>query len=133
MFIGTGKGKDKLLTILEGNGDGTYVGNDFLTTVNKNKQWISLHSDVSGKIFVDDGAEQALVSNGSSLLPAGIYEIKGNFEKGDVVEVYGSNGLLGRGEVQYSVDELTLAMGKRTDEHDCSAIEVIHRDKWVKA
>ena len=133
VFIGTGKGKDKLLTILEGNGDGTYVGNDFLTTVNKNKQWISLHSDVSGKIFVDDGAEQALVLNGSSLLPAGIYEIKGNFEKGDVVEVYGSNGLLGRGEVQYSVDELTQAMGKRTDEHECSAIEVIHRDKWVKA
>ena len=83
------KGSNKLLEILEGNGDGTYVGNDFLTTVNKNKQWISLHSDVSGKIFVDDGAEQALVLNGSSLLPAGIYEIKGNFEKGDVVEVYG--------------------------------------------
>ena len=73
------------------------------------------------------------MSNGSSLLPAGIYEIKGNFEKGDVVEVYGSNGLLGRGEVQYSVDELTQAMGKRTDEHECSAIEVIHRDNWVKA
>ena len=44
-----------------------------------------------------------------------------------------SNGLLGRGEVQYSVDELTHAMGKRTEDHDCSSIEVIHRDKWVKA
>ena len=80
-----------------GNGDGTYIGNDVLTTVTKNKQWISLHSKVSGKIYVDPGAEKALVSNGSSLLPAGIYDIKGVFNKGDVVEVFGANGLLGQG------------------------------------
>ena len=50
VFIGTGSGRDKLLEILDGNGDGTYIGNDVLTTVTKNKQWISLHSKVSGKI-----------------------------------------------------------------------------------
>lgn len=133
VFIGTGTGSDKLLHIVAGEGDGTYVGNDLLTTVNKQKQWIAIHSDVSGKLFVDDGAEYALLSTGSSLLPAGIYDIRGNFDKGDVVEVYGSSGLLGKGEVRYSVDELQQAMGKRTDEHDCSSIEVIHRDKWVKA
>ncbi|CAK6475358.1 glutamate 5-kinase [Peribacillus castrilensis] len=133
VFIGSGLGSDKLLTILEGNGDGTYIGNDLLTTVTKNKQWISLHSKVSGKIFVDEGAERALVSNGSSLLPAGIYEIKGVFNKGDVVEVFGANGLLGRGEVLYSDEELKQAMGKRTSELIITSIEVIHRDKWVKA
>lgn len=133
VFIGTGKGSDKLLKILEGNGDGTYVGNDLLTTVNKNKQWISIHSNVSGKIFVDEGAEEALVSKGSSLLPAGIYDVRGNFEKGDVVEVYGISGLLGKGEVRYSIDELTQAMGKRTNERECPYKEVIHRDQWVKA
>ncbi|MBT2649342.1 glutamate 5-kinase [Bacillus sp. ISL-34] len=133
VFIGSGLGSDKLLTILEGNGDGTYIGNDVLTTVTKNKQWISLHSQVSGKIFVDEGAERALVSNGSSLLPAGIYEIKGVFNKGDVVEVFGANGLLGRGEVLYSDEELKQAMGKRTSELVITSIEVIHRDKWVKA
>ncbi len=133
VFIGSGLGSDKLLTILEGNGDGTYIGNDVMTTVTKNKQWISLHSQVSGKIFVDEGAERALVSNGSSLLPAGIYEIKGVFNKGDVVEVFGANGLLGRGEVLYSDEELKQAMGKRTSELVITSIEVIHRDKWVKA
>ncbi|MFJ7928221.1 glutamate 5-kinase [Peribacillus sp. NPDC096448] len=133
VFIGSGLGSDKLLTILEGNGDGTYIGNEDMTTVTKNKQWISLHSQVSGKIFVDEGAERALVSNGSSLLPAGIYEIKGAFNKGDVVEVFGANGLLGRGEVLYSDEELKQAMGKRTSELVITSIEVIHRDKWVKA
>ncbi|MEP9406435.1 glutamate 5-kinase [Peribacillus frigoritolerans] len=133
VFIGSGLGSDKLLTILEGNGDGTYIGNEDMTMVTKNKQWISLHSQVSGKIFVDEGAERALVSNGSSLLPAGIYEIKGAFNKGDVVEVFGVNGLLGRGEVLYSDEELKQAMGKRTSELVITSIEVIHRDKWVKA
>lgn len=133
VFIGSGEGRDKLLTILEGSGDGTYIGNEVLTTVTKNKQWISLHSKVSGEIYVDEGAEKALVLNGSSLLPAGIYDIKGNFNKGDVVEVFGASGILGRGEVLYSSSELKQAMGKRTTELVISSIEVIHRDKWVKA
>ena len=34
VFIGIGKGKDKLIHILEGNGDGTYIGDDTLTLVN---------------------------------------------------------------------------------------------------
>ena len=114
VFIGSGEGREKLLTILEGNGDGTYIGNEVLTNVTKNKQWISLHSKVSGAIYIDEGAEKALVSKGCSLLPAGIYEIKGNFTKGDVVEVFGASGVLGRGEVLYSSSELKQAMGKRT-------------------
>ena len=133
VFIGSGEGREKLLTILEGNGDGTYIGKEVLTTVTKSKQWISLHSKVSGSIYIDEGAEKALVSKGCSLLPAGIYKIKGDFAKGDVVEVFGASGILGRGEVLYSSSELQQAMGKRTTELVLSSIEVIHRDKWVKA
>lgn len=137
VFIGHGKGSRKLIEILEGNGDGTYIGGDKLTSINNSKQWIALHSAVSGKIFVDQGAEKALVSNGRSLLPAGIYDITGTFEKGDVVEVFGTNGLLGKGEVLYSSEDLKKVMGKRSDElrdeFIFASIEVIHRDKWVKA
>ena len=132
VFIGSGKGKEKLTDIMQGKGDGTYIGKEVLSTVTKNKQWISIHSQVSGKIYVDAGAERALVSKGSSLLPAGIYDIKGAFSKGDVVEVIGPTGVLGRGEVLYSEEELRKAMGKRTTEITYAS-EVIHRDKWVKA
>ena len=136
VFIGRGQGQQKLIDILEGRGDGTYIGDDTLTIVNNPKQWIALHSNVAGKIFVDKGAEVALTSKGSSLLPAGIYEIKGSFEKGDVVEVYGENGLIGKGEVYYSEEELRKVMGKRTEDVDKEifvSMEVIHRDKWVTA
>lgn len=134
VFIGRGMGEAKLVDILEGTGDGTYIGNDELQTVNNNKQWIALHSAVSGQIFVDKGAEDALLFNGKSLLPAGIHHVEGSFEKGEVVEVHGPSGLIGKGEVLFSSDDLLKIMGKRTNELDnYVTIAVIHRDKWVKA
>lgn len=131
VFIGNGNGANKLIEIVEGRGDGTYVEHDALAVLTNNKQWIAL-TEVSGKIFIDKGAETALLLNGKSLLPAGIYQFEGDFEYGDVVEVFGTEGLLGRGEILYSSQELTHAMGKRTDELTKYPIEVIHRDKWLK-
>jgi len=134
VFIGSGIGKDKLLTILNGDGDGTYIGNEVLSSINTKRQWIAFHSEVTGKIFVDNGAEKALLYNGKSLLPAGIYEFEGNFNKGDVVEVYGTSQLLGKGEINYSSSDLIKVMGKRSNKEITNIpVEVIHRDKWVKA
>lgn len=137
VFIGLGKGRNKLVDIMLGNGDGTYIGNEGLQAVNNSRQWIALHSEISGTIYVDQGAEDALVYKGKSLLPAGVYDIKGTFEKNDVVEVVGPQGLLGKGEVLFSSEELKDAMGKRSEELNkddvISSIVVIHRNKWVKA
>ncbi len=121
---------NKLIDILNGNGDGTYISHDDQYTVPTNKQWISF-TEVSGKVFIDEGAKNALLTKGKSLLPAGVFKIEGEFSKGDVVEVYCNEALLGRGEVLYSSDELYQALGKRTDEIVTTSIEVIHRDKWV--
>ncbi|GIN60980.1 glutamate 5-kinase 1 [Robertmurraya siralis] len=136
VFIGLGKGEDKLLRILTGFGDGTYIGTEMLSSVKNNKQWISLHSPIAGKLFIDQGAEKALLSQGSSLLPAGIYGVDGVFDKGNVVEVYGRNGLLGKGEVLYSSDEIRKLMGKGREELKFEKVyitnEVIHRDQWVQ-
>lgn len=136
VFIGRGQGRNKLLQILQGDGDGTYIGKHVLTSVKNQKQWISLHSSVSGKLFVDEGAEMALLTKGSSLLPAGIFGVDGVFEKGDVVEVFGGRGLLGRGEVLYSADEIRKLMGKRREELERERVfstnEVIHRNQWVQ-
>ncbi|QCR32738.1 glutamate 5-kinase [Lysinibacillus sp. SGAir0095] len=131
VFIGNGKGTNKLIAILEGLGDGTYIGNNQHAFLPTPKQWISF-TEVSGKLYIDNGAAEALLSKGKSLLPAGVYKLEGDFCKGDVVEVYNETHLLGRGEVLYSSDELSLALGKRTNEIISSSIEVIHRDKWVR-
>lgn len=131
VFIGHGKGTGKLVEILDGKGDGTYICNSSLSSINTKRQWIAFHSEVSGEIHVDEGAEQAILYNGKSLLPAGVFKVKGIFQKGDVVEVIGKSGLLGKGEVTYSSEELKTVIGKRSG-CDSPLVEVIHRNKWVK-
>lgn len=130
VFIGTGCGSEKLIEILENKGDGTYFKCNE-KAIPTNKQWVKLTKS-SGKLFIDEGAVQALQFGGKSLLPAGVYAFEGLFEKGDVVEVYDRHTCIGRGEVMYSSSELELAMGKRTAELMHVPIEVIHRNQWVK-
>ena len=134
VFIGSGEGENKLLNIMAGHGDGTYVGRENLSPLKNTKQWIAFHSAVTGRIFVDEGAEQALLNRGSSLLPAGIQQLSGSFEKGDVVEVHGKSGLLGKGEVLYPSYILERMIGKQSTELAYGtnmSMEIIHRDQWV--
>lgn len=126
VFIGTGKGEDKLISILNGTGDGTYLSNQQMKKINTKRQWIALHSTVKGKIYVDKGAEKALVHGGGSLLSPGIVKIDGSFLSGEVVEVRFENQLIARGEVSCSSQYLTQTA------HEKNRIkEVIHRDKLV--
>jgi glutamate 5-kinase len=135
VFIGKGYGKNKLLEIIKGAGDGTYIANQVRNSINISQQWIAMHSEATGKIFVDKGAEEAILYKSKNLLPAGIFQIKGNFHPGDIVEVFGLHGLIGKGEVTYSSNDLLKMMGKKSKEQtkrvNSTPVEVIHREKWV--
>lgn len=136
VFIGTGSGNDKLIDILAGKGDGTYIGNSSQPVVKNSKQWIALHSNVAGTIEIDHGAIDALLNKGKSLLPAGVVNVNGDFVVGDVVEVINHKGeLIGRGEVNFPATELEKIKGLSTMEAknilDNDQTEVIHRDHWV--
>ncbi|WEG13174.1 glutamate 5-kinase [Pullulanibacillus sp. KACC 23026] len=136
-FIGTGSGPEKLLKVLEGKGDGTYVGSSPHALPLKNKkQWIQLHSEVSGQVVVDNGAADALLDKGKSLLPAGVVEVRGHFHEGQVVEVLTHAGqLIGKGQVTLSAEDLKRIKGKHSQaiKHHSPhhRPEVIHRDHWV--
>ncbi|MBO8163303.1 MAG: glutamate 5-kinase [Brevibacillus sp.] len=132
-FIGVAEDPEALLNILAGHGNGTYVGS-FVdagekVSVSTRKQWIALHSPVRGQIVVDDGAAEALLHQRRSLLLAGVRDVRGAFQAGDVVEVYAAKRLIGRGICRYSADELRDALhsGKRSP----AISEVIHRDQWT--
>lgn len=131
VFVGQGKGKQKLLKVIKGEGNGTYIANPELHWVNTKKQWIGLHSKSSGKIYVDQGAEEAIRFHSKSLLSAGIFKVKGMFEAGDVVEVLSKNGLLGKGQVKCSSNELKEWMEKRKRGAGEPALRVIRGDHWV--
>ena len=134
VFVGTGKGKNKLLEILNGKGNGTYISNRSRLPINTKKQWIALHSESNGKVFVDQGARDAILYNGKSLLSAGVLKVKGTFDKGDVVEVIGMNGVIGKGLVSCTSDELKDYIEEKNEKKMTAPIpsfEVIHRDNWV--
>src|SRR5690606_4856104 len=100
------------------------------------KQWVGFHSFPQGKVYVDRGAEAALLEGGKSLLPAGIRKISGDFHPGDVVEVINPDQqLIGKGVVNYAAWQLQAVAGLSTDEVkkrvEVPRIEVIHRDEWM--
>ena len=87
------------------------------------KSWIVSGTKPKGKVYVDDGAKEALVNNFKSLLSPGITKIEGNFDVGDIVLVLNNKGEeFARGISNYSSEELIERKGKRAEK------EVIHRD-----
>ena len=88
------------------------------------------------KIIIDDGAVDAL-KKGSSLLPAGVKSVEGNFERGDVIEVLSSDqNKIGIGLAGYAAEESIKIMGHKSDEianilSYSYREEMIHKDDLV--
>ncbi len=136
VFVGKGKGNQKLYHILQGNGQGTYFGTASLSSMTSKKQWIAFHADVKGSVIVDPGAKMALQESGKSLLPSGVTKVEGNFSKGDIVEVITPFGeRIGKGLVNYSAEMINKVKGHSSEYAmsigDGNKPEVIHRDEWV--
>jgi glutamate 5-kinase len=100
------------------------------------KNWIAGHLAPLGAITVDEGAVRAL-RRGSSLLPAGIKAVAGNFERGDAVDVVSVAGeRIGRGLAAYSSADAAIIAGRRSAEFEAllgfrGRDEVVHRDDFV--
>ncbi|WP_018933986.1 glutamate 5-kinase [Gracilibacillus lacisalsi] len=135
VFVGTGDGEDKLIRIMQNQGDGTYIGEDLTNNYRKQKQWIAFHSNVSGKLHVDKGASDAILYQGKSLLPAGIKWVDGDFPVGAVVDLVFEDHVIAKGQVNYSSDELIKFKGESSqiamEQSASNRPEVIHRDRLV--
>jgi glutamate 5-kinase len=85
---------------------------------------------------VDVGAAAAL-RLGKSLLPAGISQVSGKFERGDAVVVRDAEGIeLARGLSAYSSDDTERIRGRKSSEIEGKLgfrgrDEIIHRDDLV--
>jgi len=101
------------------------------------KHWIAFVRRTKGQLTVDDGAVEALLKRGKSLLPAGVTAVKGDFEHGDAVSCISKKGHeVAKGLVNYSSGTLKKIKGLKTvdikrvlghKDYD----EVIHRDNMV--
>ncbi|MBI4859901.1 MAG: glutamate 5-kinase [Candidatus Riflebacteria bacterium] len=83
------------------------------------KRWIAFASTVGGTVRVNDGARQALVERKASLLPAGVIQLEGTFQRGDVVSIADKDGVeFARGIVNYSSEDAAKVMGLHSDQFE---------------
>ncbi len=100
------------------------------------KQWIAHSLNTGGELVLDNGAVKALQS-GRSLLPVGIAEVKGQFEKGDTVVLLDETGQrIGCGMVAYDADETEMLKGEPSEQIEeilgyNGPVNIIHRDDLV--
>ncbi|WP_372699122.1 glutamate 5-kinase [Arthrobacter sp. JSM 101049] len=79
--------------------------------------WLAQLASTRGTLVLDDGAVTAVASGSRSLLPAGITEVRGDFEAGDAVEITDAAGtVIARGLVNYASTELPEMLGRSTRE-----------------
>ena len=92
--------------------------------------WLAHASTPMGRLVLDEGAVRAVVERRSSLLPAGVTAVEGDFAAGDPVELCGPDGrAVARGLVAYDATELPALLGRSTRE--LGLREVVHRDDLV--
>ncbi|MGQ0663515.1 MAG: glutamate 5-kinase [Pseudomonadota bacterium] len=100
------------------------------------KSWIAGTLKPVGALRIDAGALEALES-GKSLLPAGVTDVEGAFERGDPVRVLGPTGVeVGRGLCAYSAADARRIRGHKSREIEAilgyrGRDEMIHRDDLV--
>ena len=102
------------------------------------KRWIAGSLKPVGTIVVDHGAAGAL-ARGKSLLPAGVVDVIGIFERGDPVIVAGVDGAeIARGLIAYGSADAQRIRGRQSDEIEGilgyrGREEMIHRDDLVES
>lgn len=135
-IIASGLEDNVLVRLHQGEALGTHLKATSVKTVAK-KQWLADHLRTDGKLILDGGAVTALKTEGKSLLPVGVLDMLGNFERGDVVACIDQSGQeVARGIVNYNAQEVKLIKGESSQQIAqllgyVEEPELIHRDNLV--
>lgn len=99
--------------------DGEELGTMFLPqhqNMSDKKRWIGYATNIIGKIIVNKGAKEALISGEKSLLPIGVVGVKNSFKKGDVISILDEDkNEFARGIVNYDSDSCKKVIGRHSD------------------
>ena len=136
VVIANGTKERVLLKVVSGETEGTL----FMPKSDRwgsRKSWIAFHSKPKGKVIVDEGAKNALLEQGRSLLASGVVGSKDSFHAGEVISVVDENqSEFARGLINYSSEEIQKIRKLKSSEI-ASVLgykrydEVIHRDNLV--
>lgn len=133
--IASGREKDVMPRLAKGESVGTLLVSE-TQPLNARKQWLADHLQLNGKLILDAGAVKAL-GEGKSLLPIGVVEIQGEFERGAAVACVSPEGVeIARGLTNYgSSDSRRIARRASQDIEEILGYvdesELIHRDNLI--
>ncbi|MEM1329011.1 MAG: glutamate 5-kinase [Planctomycetota bacterium] len=135
--IASGREDGVLGRVLSGGRVGTAIPAGDARAPALRKKWLASARSPQGTLLVDVGAERALVERGASLLPVGLRDVRGEFERGSLVEIVGPHGdRLALGLSSYDAGDLHAICGRQAGDIEqvlgfryCD--EVVHRDDLV--
>ncbi len=134
--IASGHEPDVLLRLFQGIAIGTLLTAPALPLAAR-KQWLAGHLQVTGKLLLDEGAIKALRAGGKSLLPIGVKQVFGEFQRGSVVACISEKGEdIARGLINYNTEEPSRIAGHASQDIEAMLgyggdSEIIHRDNLV--
>jgi glutamate 5-kinase len=119
---------------------GEEIGTLFLPTASRmesRKRWMLSGLSTRGEIRVDAGAVRALTTGHGSLLPAGVVDVRGEFQRGDIVTIAGPGGeRIACGITNYGCDDMARIKGTRSTDVQAAlgyfyGAEVVHRNNMA--
>jgi glutamate 5-kinase len=136
-FIGPGRNPNVLQELFSGDLVGTFFLPDQTRKISGKKHWIGYVLRPVGFLDLDEGACQAVLERGKSLLPSGIIRVEGSFKIGASVQCRCPDGrAVAAGLVNYDSAAINRIKGCKTG--DIAGIlgfrdsdEIIHRDNLV--
>ena len=134
--IAPGKRANIITDLLAGKALGTRLTADQVP-LDARKRWIADQQRPQGDLIIDAGAVTALREKGVSLLPIGVTQVEGQFQRGDLVRCVGPTGaVVAQGLVNYDAQQAALIAGNNSaavaDLLGFAADpELVHRDNLV--
>jgi glutamate 5-kinase len=133
VLIGNGAVNGIILKALEDDFCGTRFVPKIKPVMSQKKRWM-MSAKGTGMMTIDDGAAKALRTGKSLLLP-GVLSMKGDFKRGEIVEIVSHGGAaIAYGKVNYPAREIQKALAERKRQKEGTRIlerEIIHRDYMV--
>lgn len=136
-YILNGSRSEVFDQLLQGNNPGTHFVAQQAATKAK-KHWLKHTLKSNGQLVLDQGAANAVLNKGASLLPSGIQSVTGDFAAGESIELVSSETeqVIAKGISQYNHHDLRKIKGCKSDQIDSilgysPSKVVIHRDDLV--
>lgn len=115
VIIAAGSRSNVIMDIVQNVQVGTRI-KPCQTPLEHRKHWL-FGAPPAGSITLDDGAVNAILTQGGSILPKGIIQVSDNFSRGEVIDVLNHHGQsIARGVTRYNSDALKQIAGHHSQD-----------------